>query len=137
MEEKLPFRPYLISALVMMFIGWGGLALLLTLTLPYMWPRWAFIALLVIGLTGLALLPVWFFNSRASKPVPGGVIMRQAIWFGVYGAILAWLQMGRVLTFGMGLAIGIGIFAIEYLLRVRELAQKPVPPPEPPSEFVG
>lgn len=135
MDRKLPLRPYLLSALFMSILGWVGLALLLNLTLPYLWPRWAFIALIVVGMTGLALLPAWFFNNRSAAPPVGGVVLRQALWFGVFGAMLAWLEMGRLLTFGMGLAIAGGIIVIEYLLRLRELAQKPTPIP-PPDDSV-
>jgi hypothetical protein len=33
--------------------------------------------------------------------------------------------MGRILTFGVGLALGGGLIAIEYLIRMREKSQKP------------
>jgi hypothetical protein len=55
--------------------------------------------------------------------------------------------MGRILTFGMGLAIGGGLIVIEYLIRMREKTQKPtyktIPDSDEPavtsdkSDFVG
>jgi len=136
MEDKLPFRPYLIPAIVMASIGWIGLIFLLNFTLPTLWPRWLLFALLIFALTGTALPVTWFFNLRfpSNPPVERFVIVRQAIWVGVYGAILVWLEMGRILTFGMGLAIGGGILVMEYLIRMREKSQKPTIQPREKTE---
>mgnify|MGYP005623312225 FL=1 len=48
------------------------------------------------------------------------VILRQAMWVGVFGSTVAWLQLGRVLTPVMALILA-GVFAlIEFLLRLFE-----------------
>jgi len=48
------------------------------------------------------------------------VILRQAMWVGVFGSTVAWLQLGRVLTPVMALILT-GVFAlIEFLLRLFE-----------------
>jgi hypothetical protein len=122
MEEKITYRPYLISTLIMIIGGWGGLALLLNYTMPTIWPRWGFFALIVIAFTGTALPLVYFLNLRfpSTPPVLPGVIVRQALWFGVYGAVLAWLQLARVLNFNLGMWLALGLMVIEYLWRWRE-----------------
>jgi hypothetical protein len=150
MDDKQSFRPYLIPAVVMASIGWIGLIILFMVTLPTLWPRWLLFCLLILALTGTALPVTWFINLRfPSNPLAEPfVIVRQAIWVGVYGSTLVWLEMGRILTFGMGLAIGGGVIAIEYLIRVRERSVKPNfkssdKPEEPPAtktekeNFVG
>jgi hypothetical protein len=128
MNDNPSFRPYMIPAIIMASIGWLGLIILLNFTLPTLWPRWLLFALLILALTGTALPVTWFINVRfPSNPPPEPfVIVRQAMWVGIYGATLVWLEMGRILTFGMGLAIGGGLIAIEYLIRMREKSQKPI-----------
>jgi hypothetical protein len=51
------------------------------------------------------------------------VIVRQAIWVGVYGVVLVWLQQARLVTLWIGLGLAIGLVAIEYLVRMREKAR--------------
>ena len=46
--------------------------------------------------------------------------MRRAIWVGVIGCILAWLQLGRALTWNIALLIVSVIVAIEWLIEIRE-----------------
>lgn len=127
MDEKPSFRPYLIPAIVLAAIGWLGLILLLNLSLPTLWPRWLLFSLMILALTGTALPATWFINFRfpSQPPAEPFIIVRQAIWVGVYGATLVWLEMGRILTFGVGLALGGGLIAIETLIRMREKSQKP------------
>jgi hypothetical protein len=42
-------------------------------------------------------------------PADGQVIIRQSTWFGVYVGILAWLQLGRVLTLPIAIFIAAGL----------------------------
>jgi drug/metabolite transporter (DMT)-like permease len=123
MDEKLKFKPFGISALILVFIGWGGLYYLITQTLPYVWPRWGFFILSLMALTGTLLPSVYFFHKRfpdEETPAEANVIVRQAMWFGVYGATLAWLQLGRLVTVYVILGMAGGLAAIEYFLRLRE-----------------
>jgi hypothetical protein len=65
---------------------------------------------------------VYFLNKRfpSDPPVEGMVILRQAMWVGVFGSTVAWLQLGRVLTPVMALILA-GVFVlIEFLLRLFE-----------------
>jgi len=122
MDEQLKFKPFGISALILILIGWGGLYYIITQTLPYVWPRWGFFVLALLALTGTVLPFVYFFHKRFPDEVPSdaSVIVRQALWFGVYGATLAWLQLGRLVTVYVILSLAGGLIAIEYFIRLRE-----------------
>jgi len=122
MNEQLKFRPFGISALILFIIGWGGLYYIITQTLPYIWPRWGFFVLVLMALTGTVLPIVYFFHKRFPEETPANsnVVVRQAMWFGVYGATLAWLQLGRLVTVYVILSMAGGLIAIEYFIRLRE-----------------
>jgi hypothetical protein len=115
-------RTFLPLSVVLTILGWGGLFLIIQSTVPTLGPRWLFFFLGVLALTGPAIPPVYFLNKRfpSDPPVEGMVILRQALWVGVFGSTVAWLQLGRVLTPGLGLILA-GVFAlIEFLLRLFE-----------------
>ena len=124
MDDQLRFKPFALSSLVLMLVGWTGLYFLITQTLPYVWPRWGFFVLTLIAITGTLLPIVYFFHRRfpAEKPAEANVIVRQAMWFGVYAATLAWLQLGRLVTVYVVLGLAGGLVAIEYFMRLREKA---------------
>lgn len=128
------FRPFLASAIILFIFGWGSAGLsILTLT-PTVWARWLFFFGGTLGLISLALPVAWFLNLRfPSEPAVGAaVIVRQSIWVGVYGAILAWLQQERLVTLWTGLGLAAGLVAIEYLIRLREKSRwQPSLPPGP------
>ena len=124
MDEQLRFKPFGLSSLVLMLAGWSGLFFLITQTLPYVWPRWAFFVLALMAITGTVLPIVYFLHRRfpGETPSEANVIVRQALWFGVYGATLAWLQLGRLVTVYVILGLAGGLAAIEYFMRIREKA---------------
>jgi hypothetical protein len=132
MNETLNFKPFGISALILILAGWGGLYYIITQTLPYVWFRWIFFSLLLLALTGTSLPIVYFFHKRfpETPPVAAEVIVRQALWFGVYGATLAWLQLGRLVTVYVILALAGGLIVIESLIRLREKSRWSPPPQE-------
>jgi hypothetical protein len=125
MDEQPSFRAYLVQSLLLMIIGWGGLALLLNFTLPFVLPRLAFFILAVMALTGTALPITYFFNRRfpSEPPATSNVIVRQALWVGIYGATLAWLQLGRLVSLWVWMGLAGGVIAAEYLIRLREKAR--------------
>jgi len=127
MDQAPSARQYLISGLFLMLVGWGGLALLIFVfkVPPLVWARWGFFALWFVALAGTALPIVYFLNIRfpSDPPVEPHAIVRQALWVGVYGATLAWLQLGQLATLWVWIGLGAGLVAIEYLIRSRERAR--------------
>jgi hypothetical protein len=87
-----------------------------------------------MAITGTVLPIVYFFHRRFPEETPAdaGVIVRQALWFGIYGATLAWLQLGRLVTVYVVLGLAGGLAAIEYVTRLRERSRwkPPVPSDE-------
>lgn len=122
MNKRLKFRSFGITVLILVVIGWGSLYYIITQTLPYVWPRWIFFVSTFMALTGTVLPFVYFFHKRFPDKAPAetNIIMRQAMWFGIYGATIAWLQLGRLVTVYVILGLAGGLFAIEYFIRLRE-----------------
>lgn len=120
-----PVSAFLPAAFILGTVGWGGLLGLFIYTQPTVGPRWLFFFLSVLAFSGTALPLVAFLNRRfPSDPSPStGIILRQAIWIGIYIPTLLWLQIGRVLTPALALLIGVGLVLIEWLLRLREKSQ--------------
>lgn len=117
-----PLRYYLPAILVLDLLGGGGLYLVMTRSLPTIGPRWLFYFFLLILVTGLFLPVTWFINRRFTSSPPAGqnVIIRQAVWFGVFAVLLSWLQIGRVLTFPLGIIMGVALILVEFLIRTWE-----------------
>ena len=119
------FKPFLPAGLLMFIAGWGGVGWFVFFTLPAVWQRWGFFLLLTLALTGTALPVTYYLNLRfPSKPrASQSIILRQAIWLGVYGSTLAWLQLGGIVSMWTILGLGLGLITIEYLIRLRERAR--------------
>jgi len=116
----------LIAGVLMMLGGWLGLFQVVTNTLPRVGPRWAFFMLLFMAVTGTVLPFVRYLNVRFT-PVyvelpPGGVLVRQSIWFGLFVVTCAWLQIPRVLTLPIAFFLALAFIVIEIFLRSREIA---------------
>ena len=128
-SQQTTFRPYLSSTIALVLLGWGGLFLILYLSLPFVWSRWAFFLFGIMALTGTTLPIVYFFHKRfpGKQPARSNVILRQSIWVGVYFAALAWLQLGRLVTLYVILGLAGGIIAAEYFIRIREMANRRPP----------
>ena len=116
------FVDYLPAILGLIIFGTGGLAVILVRTLPTIFPRWLFIFFLVSLVTGLFMPLTYFLNKRfPSKPqADRNIIIRQSLWFGIYAAVLAWLQLGRVLNFPLAVILGAAMILVEMLLRMWE-----------------
>ncbi|RMG86607.1 MAG: hypothetical protein D6712_07165 [Chloroflexi bacterium] len=117
----------LIAAVLMVLGGGLGLYQLVTTSLPRIGgPLWLFFALLHITVTGLALPVVRYLNVRFTpvdrEPPPGGVIVRQAVWVGLYAVTCAWLQIPRVLSLPVAFFLALAFIIIEGFIRSRELA---------------
>ncbi len=115
----------MLTSFVLLLIGGGGLVLLVNFTLPTLWPRWLLFFLVICVFTGFALPIAALLNNRfpADPPARAQVILRQALWLGVYVATLVWLQFGRVLGFALALFVALILIVIEIVLRVRERNQ--------------
>lgn len=109
-------------AALFMVLGWGGVAAVVFLTLPFLGPRWLFFFSLFIALTGTALPIVWYLNRRftADRFPAEGVLVREAIEAASLGMFLVWLQAGRMFTAFLGWIFFAAFLAVELLLRVYE-----------------
>ncbi len=133
------FLPYLFSTVFLVLAGFGIAAAAIFYLTPILWARWLLFFGATLGFTGLALPVSWFLNLRFPTDPPAGpqVILRQAIWVGVYGALLVWLQQVRLVTVWTTFGLALGFIAIEFLVRMRELARwrpKTVPEVQPPAQ---
>ena len=110
------------AALLLAVSGWSGMFYLIFYTLPELWPRWWFFFFIVLAISGMLLPLVAFLNRRfPTDPVVGrSVLLRETGMAGIYTATLAWLQLGRVLTLGLGLLLAVGLVLVEFLIRLRE-----------------
>ena len=115
-------RIFLPLSLALTILGWGGLLIIIQSTVPTLGPRWLFFFLGVLALTGPALPLIYLSNKRfpVNPPVEDMVILRQALWVGVFSSTIAWLQLGRVLTPGLALILAAVFMLIEFLLRLFE-----------------
>ena len=131
MDTAPSFRQYLFSFIFLMITGWGGLALLIFYfeVPPLVWARWGFFALWFIALSGTSLPITYFLNLRfpSNPPAESNAIVRQAMWVGFYGATLAWLQLGHLITLWAWMGLAGGLIAIESLIRWRERARWRLP----------
>ena len=119
-------KSFIPTAVILMILGWGGLVVIIIQTSPSGGSRWAMFFTAVLALTGTVLPAIAFLNRRfpSNPPASSFVILRQALWVGIYFPTLAWFQIGRVLTLPIALLLALGLFLIEWLLRLRERSQK-------------
>jgi len=116
-----PFGKIFLITLFLVLIGGSGLAFTLLVLEPRLGPRWLFFFFLVLFGAGIALPGSFIIQRRFSKDyVPSRVLVREAILFGIYLAVLAWLQLGRFLTNLVIAIIGAGFLLFEMLLRMAE-----------------
>lgn len=137
-SPQLPFRPFLVAAVILFVLGAGFFALAVFALEPTVWPKWVFFFGGTLALTGVALPAAWFLNLRFPSEPPAGarVILRQAAWVGVFGGVFAWLSQEDLASLGILAGLGVGLFVIEYLIRMRErsLWRPPALEQETPSD---
>ena len=118
-----PFGRIFSTSLILSLLGLGGLAFIIFLLEPTLGPRWMFFFFLTIAGTGIALPLVYLIQRRiASQYVPPSVLIREALLFGVFLDILAWLQIGRITSDLIVLLLAGGLVLFEVFLRMAEKA---------------
>ena len=118
------YRGFYLATLVLAIGGWAALGYLVMNVVPGPGPRWLFFVVGLVALTGTAAPFVWYLNRRFSRrPVPSGVLMRQAVWVGFVVVTCAWLQLARTLNWATALLLAAGLAGIEWFLRMRERAR--------------
>ena len=102
--------------------GWAGVIFLVFFTLPFLLNRWLFFLLLMMAVTGTLLPFVGYLHMRfpSTPQVKMETVIREALMLGFFGDLLAWLQIGRVLTFPISLFILVCLGSLELLIRIRE-----------------
>ncbi|MCY4465542.1 MAG: hypothetical protein OXE46_08400 [Chloroflexi bacterium] len=120
-------RGVLLAALVMMLVGWVGLAALVATTRPRIGGEiWLFFILLQIAVTGSAI-PFFRMLSRylaPSRPTLTGVVVRRSVWLGILTVLCAWLMIPRYLTLPIACMLALLFLVLEIFLRNRELADE-------------
>jgi len=117
--RKLPTSSPIIVAIALAVIGWAGLAYLVTSIHPNLPGKAAFLALWAVTLTGTCFPALLALYRRFLSEPSSWTVWRQSAWFGLFGALAAWLQMNRVLNMATA-AIVAGVFVIiEVILSIR------------------
>ena len=122
-KKSPPVIKFIPAAIVLGGLGWTATVWLFIYTLPYEAGfRWLFFLALFVAVTGTSLPAIAFLNQRfpGRMPATQTVILRQAIWIGLYAAALAWLQIGKLVSFATTLLLGAGLLIVEMLFRLRE-----------------
>jgi drug/metabolite transporter (DMT)-like permease len=123
--NRLPLS-LLIATLVLAAVGWTGVILITNQTLPTVGPRWLFFVVWLIALTGTAIPFAHYLNKRFAKVMPpDGVMLRQSLWVGLFGATCAWLLLGRALNWASALLLAAALIAIEGFLILRDRSRRP------------
>ena len=121
------YRSLMVAAAFLAAVGWLGLLLLLNTTLPTIGPRWLFFFLLTQAATGTSVPFVWFLRRRfGGQAAPPAVLLREALWVGLYASGCAWLQINRSLSLTVALFLALGLGVMEaFLLRVERSTWRP------------
>jgi hypothetical protein len=118
-----PFSRVFSAAIILFICGTAGLAAVVFFTEPLLAPRWLAYFFLTLLATGLTLPFVQIFQRRIAKaPVTDSILVREALWFGVFVDLVVWLQLGRVLNGLLAIFLAGGFIILEVLLRLAETA---------------
>ncbi|RMG99097.1 MAG: hypothetical protein D6706_06045 [Chloroflexi bacterium] len=83
----------------------------------------AFLAAILVMVTGLALPLVYVLNRRFNRSEPSFlVVLRQSMWAGIWVAFCAWLQMNRALGVAIAFLVAAVLVLFEVLLQIRTRA---------------
>ncbi|NPA93574.1 MAG: hypothetical protein GXO56_07845 [Chloroflexi bacterium] len=120
------YRRILPASLALVLLGAGGAVLLVMTTYPVLWARWAFFLCLTAAVTGLSMPIFAYLHHRfpARRPATERTVLREGLWVGLYVGILAWLQLGRVLTPLSAFFPAVALIFLEALLLFNEQHRK-------------
>lgn len=92
----------------------------------------AFLAAVAVAITGLALPLAYYLNKRFGQAPTQNffVVLRQAMWVGIWFAVCTWLQMNRSLSWGVAILVAIVPATFEILLQIRARADEIASQPE-------
>lgn len=87
----------------------------------------AFLAVVLISVTGLALPLTYILNRRFLRgnsqfdtSAPSfWVTLRQSMWAGLWASFCIWLQMNRLLSMAVALLVAVVLIMFEFLLYIR------------------
>ena len=88
----------------------------------------AFLASIIVAVTGLVMVPMYYVNKRFNPPgfrdePPVFLsVLRQSMFFGFWAAFCVWLQMNRTLGLAVALLAGAVLILFELVLQIRERA---------------
>jgi len=118
-----PFGKIFLTSLVLTGLGGGGLLFIIVFLEPTLGPRWLFFFFLTLIAAGIALPIAYLVQRRLAKQyVPTRVLVREAIFFSVFVDLLAWLQIGRIISNLIILILAGGVILLEVFLRMAEKA---------------
>ena len=89
----------------------------------------AFLGAILVTITGLSLPLTYFLNKRFGRETrfpPFLVTLRQAMWFGLWGAFCTWLQMNRAFGLAIALLAAVVFLLVEAMLQIRTQVTKVV-----------
>lgn len=83
-----------------------------------------FLATVMVAVTGLVMPLAYFLNKRFGQEssLRFVVVLRRAMWVGIWFAFCTWLQMNRSLNVGVALLVAAVFIVVEVLLQVRTKA---------------
>jgi len=109
----------------MALVGWGTLAYLALTTYPLLWARWAFFSALVLAVTGVVTpILALIYRRFAAHPVPERSVLREGLLSGVYVGLLAWFQLGRMVTPFLLITLALILFLLEVGIRLWEIRRR-------------
>jgi hypothetical protein len=91
-----------------------------------------FFVLLYVAVSATVMPLLRYVNVRLTPVTrampPSGVIVRQAVWVGLFVVTCAWLQIPRVLTAPTTFFVALALIVIELFLRSREIPNEQLEP---------
>ena len=109
----------MLLAIALALIGWAGVVYLANNVHPTRPGKAAFLALWAVALAGTAWPVILALHRRFLGEPRARTVWRQSAWVGIFGALVAWMQMNRVLNFATA-AILAGMFIVlEVILSLR------------------